>query len=75
MEYALVDFSQFNVLPFDELAVIQFEKQRAEGVRIGTMDLRIAAIALSHNFTVLTRNTVDFGKVPALKVQDWTTTT
>ncbi len=74
MDYALVDFSQFNVLSFDELAAIEFEK-RAEGVRIGTMDLRIAAIALSHNFTVLTRNTVDFGKVPALKVQDWTTTT
>ena len=41
-------------------------------VRIGTMDLRIAAIALSRDLTVLSRNASDFSKVPDLKVGDWT---
>ena len=36
------------------------------------MDLRIAATALSHTLTVLTRNLVDFEKVPNLVVEDWT---
>jgi tRNA(fMet)-specific endonuclease VapC len=36
------------------------------------MDLRIAAIALARGFTVLSRNTVDFSRVPELTVEDWT---
>jgi tRNA(fMet)-specific endonuclease VapC len=41
-------------------------------VRIGTRDLRIAAIARSRNLTVVTHNVSDFGKVPNLKTEDWT---
>lgn len=35
------------------------------------MDLRIACIALAHDATLLTRNTVDFAQVPALRVENW----
>jgi tRNA(fMet)-specific endonuclease VapC len=37
------------------------------------MDLKTAAITLVHNVTLLTRNLVDFWKVPGLKAEDWTT--
>ena len=36
------------------------------------MDLRIASIALAGDCTVLTRNLVDFQKVPQLRIEDWT---
>ncbi len=72
IETALLDYNQFHILPFDEPAAIKFDELRQLGVRIGTMDLRIASIALSHECTVLTRNGVDFDKVPDLQVDDWT---
>ncbi len=72
MEAAMIDYSRFTVLPFDEPAASRFGEIRKQGIRIGTMDLRIASIALSHGFTVLTHNTVDFEKVPGLAVEDWT---
>ena len=75
IESAILDYNQFHILPFDEPAAIKFDELRKLGIRIGTMDLRIAAIALSHAFAVLTRNTVDFEEVPGLRVEDWSTQT
>jgi tRNA(fMet)-specific endonuclease VapC len=72
IESAMIDYARFPVLPFDEPSAIRFDELRQRRVRIGTMDLRIASIALSHDFTVLTRNTVDFCSVPGLRVVDWT---
>jgi tRNA(fMet)-specific endonuclease VapC len=36
------------------------------------MDLKIAAIALSHQATLLTHNLKDFGQIENLHVEDWT---
>ena len=68
----LKDFSSSQVLLFDELAANIFDDLRRQRIRVGTMDLRIAAIALSKQMTVLSRNLVDFQRVPNLKVEDWT---
>ena len=68
----LTDFAALQVLPFDDVAADSFETLRQQRIRIGTMDLRIAATALGQNATVLTRNLVDFRKVPGLRVEDWT---
>ena len=38
---------------------------------IGTHYLKIAAICLAHDATLLTRNLKDFGQVPSLLVEDW----
>ena len=68
----LVDFAALQVLPFDGAAAEAFDSLREQRVRVGTMDLRIASTALARNYTVLTRNLVDFRKVPGLRVEDWT---
>jgi tRNA(fMet)-specific endonuclease VapC len=60
------------VLPFDANAALVFGNLRGQRIRVGTMDLRIASIALSRNLILLTRNVADFGKVPGLVTEDWT---
>lgn len=65
-------YARAQVLPFDQQAVNRFQSLRSQHVRIGTMDLRIAAIALDRGMTVVTRNTSDFNQVPGLSVEDWT---
>jgi tRNA(fMet)-specific endonuclease VapC len=61
----------FPIVPFDSAAETEFQSLLAGRLRIGTMDMRIAAVALVNNLTVLTRNTRDFGKAPGLKFADW----
>lgn len=72
-ERILADFSVAQVVPFDRAAAQVFDSLRQGSVRIATMDLRIAAIALSRDATLLTRNLTDFRRVPGLAVEDWTT--
>jgi tRNA(fMet)-specific endonuclease VapC len=60
------------VIEFDQAAAAEFNRLRSCRVRIGTMDLRIAAVALTRGYTVLTSNTRDFSQVPGLTTEDWT---
>jgi tRNA(fMet)-specific endonuclease VapC len=68
----LENFANSQLLPYDYEAAKIFESLRKQKIRIGTQDLRIAATAISNNMTLLSRNMVDFQKVPGLKVEDWT---
>ena len=68
----LSDFARRQILPFDKGAAQIFDSLRHQKVRVGTMDLRIAAIALGRQYTVLTRNLADFQRVPGLRAEDWT---
>jgi tRNA(fMet)-specific endonuclease VapC len=72
LQRVLSNFSEAQVLPFDDAAARVFDDLRRRKVRVGAMDLRIASIALSRDMTVLSRNLVDFGRVPGLRVEDWT---
>ena len=67
----LNNYCRIAVIEFDAKAVAEFKRLRQAGIRIGTMDLKIAAIALANEATVLTRNTQDFARVPTLKFEDW----
>ena len=57
---------------FIQPAVAQYEQLRSMRLRIGTMDLRIAAIALAYGATLVTRNVQDFQRIPGLVIEDWT---
>jgi len=48
-----------------------YETLRRQKIRIGTQDLRIAAIVLAVKGILVTRNWKDFAKVPDLTLEDW----
>jgi tRNA(fMet)-specific endonuclease VapC len=64
-------FGGLRILPFNEPAADQFEALRKQRIRIGTMDLKIAAIALEAGALWLSANARDFSQVPGLKVENW----
>lgn len=64
-------FRQFDILAFDEAAAERFHLLRREYPRGGTMDLKIAAICLSCDAALLTRNLADFSNIPGLRVENW----
>jgi tRNA(fMet)-specific endonuclease VapC len=68
----LVDFfCDWRVMAWNEPAADIFARLRRSHVRIGTQDLKIAAITLANDATLLSANLRDFGKVPGLRVEDW----
>jgi tRNA(fMet)-specific endonuclease VapC len=67
-----LSFALLNLLPFDAAAQAAFVELRTTLRRLGTLDLRIAAIALTQGATLLSRNLRDFQQVPGLTVEDWT---
>lgn len=63
--------SEFQVLQYDANSHTIYQSLKAQRIRVGTQDLRIASIVLAHNGILLTRNLQDFQKVPNLVIQDW----
>lgn len=67
--------SMVEVLPFDTAASRRAAELRValeqKGEAIGPMDTLIAAIALVHGATLVTRNVREFGRVPGLTVVNW----
>ncbi len=73
LQVGIIDqYRMFPVVNFDGAALAVYDSLKPQKIRIGTLDLRIASIALSRSMTVVTRNVSDFGRVPNLPVEDWT---
>jgi tRNA(fMet)-specific endonuclease VapC len=72
LKQQLVNYSAVPVFEFDKAAVQEFQRLKKSYPRLGTMDLKIAAIALVNQAVVLTRNRRDFGQVAGLGIEDWT---
>jgi predicted nucleic acid-binding protein len=70
--------SGLPVLAFDRAAAEVYGRIRArlerEGRRLAEPDLRIAAIALARDLTLVTGNVRHFRRVPELRVENWLAT-
>lgn len=66
----LKNYCDIAVAEFDSAAAREFERLRSMRLRVGTMDLEIAAIALARNATLLSRNLADFRRIPGLSTED-----
>ncbi len=64
-------FAQMQVVSFSMSAAARFATFRQAKLKIGTLDLRIACIALEAKAILVSRNLADFGLIPGLVVEDW----
>jgi len=62
---------EWEIARWSEPAVHEFTRLRTARIRIGTQDLKIAAIALANDATLLSANLRDFEQVPGLRVENW----
>jgi len=60
------------LLDFDKDVYFCHMNLLRQKIIIGSQDLGIAAISLSVDGIIVTRNQKDFAKVPNLNIEDWT---
>lgn len=72
---ALVDALQFEIVEFDHEDARHAGEVRAllavRGTPIGPYDVLIAGQAKARDVILVTHNTAEFGRVPALRIEDW----
>ncbi len=71
LQETLIALRGFQLLPYTATADSLFRIWRASKMRIGTRDLRIAAICLAHGAKLVTRNARDYAQVPSLNLEVW----
>jgi tRNA(fMet)-specific endonuclease VapC len=74
---ALDEFLRYvDVLDYPATAALDYARIRAHlkvrGMMIGSNDLLIAAHAYCLGLTLVTNNTKEFGRIPRLKIENWT---
>jgi tRNA(fMet)-specific endonuclease VapC len=73
---ALAQFiAPLEIMPYDDQAAHRYGDLRAhlerQGIPIGSLDMLIAAHALSINSTLVTNNEKEFIRIPNLKIDNW----
>lgn len=73
---AIVEFfAPLEILPYDDMAAQEYGKVRSylekERTPIGSMDMLIAAHALSLHCTLVINTESEFRGIPALKIENW----
>ncbi len=72
LKQQLLGYCKIPVLEFNEQAAQAFKRLRIQYPRLGSMDLKIAAISIINEAVLLTRNTSDFAGITELSIEDWT---
>jgi tRNA(fMet)-specific endonuclease VapC len=72
----LIQFiAPLEILPYNDEAAHYYGPLRAhlekQGTPIGSLDMLIAAHALSINCTLVTNNEKEFTRIPNLKINNW----
>ena len=70
-EDTFADFRRLHVLSYTLQAETLYREWRQQGIRLGSHDLRIAAICVAHRATLISRNRRDFERVPGLVTEFW----
>ena len=61
----------WQILSFTEQAFLHYDNLKTLKLKIGRMDLSIAAITLENGGTLVTRNLRDFQQIPNLPLENW----
>lgn len=63
--------SRIQIADFSAQIALRCEELKKLKLRVGTMDLRIAATALENGAQLVTRNFSDFQMIPGIQLADW----
>ncbi len=63
--------ARLGVLDFDEAASRVYTDLLRQKIRIGTHDLRIAAIVIANDAVLVTRNMQDFANISEVRLENW----
>ena len=65
------NYQRITIFPFDAAAIQEYNQLRKIYPRLGKMDLKIAAIAITNKAILLTRNQRDFSQITSLQSENW----
>jgi tRNA(fMet)-specific endonuclease VapC len=71
LQQAVEFLARIKILPLDRQGWDHFKGLRAGKLRLGSNDLKIAAIVQRHAITLVTRNLRDFKRIPGMLLEDW----
>ncbi len=72
LEKHLNNYRSIPVIGYDQNSALKFKELRKIYKKLGSMDLKIASISITHKAFLLTRNLKDFGQILELNAEDWT---
>jgi tRNA(fMet)-specific endonuclease VapC len=68
---AIEDTRLYQLLPYTAAAHAMVQQWQRAKIRVGTNDMRIAAICIDHGATLVTRNARDYNQLPGLTLDVW----
>ncbi len=74
LEQLIIDYQSIVLIPFNQVAMLEYQRLRKLYPRLGKMELKIAAITLTNKGIFLTRNSTDFQQIDEFKIEDWSVT-